>query len=120
MNYILSVVLQSNIVKGFVKMVTYFMSRSDVTRYKGNHIITYYYNNKQYKILYKHSKGKKIPLKFESEGIDVSDDVAPYIGPFHDCHGMSICPSDLGYNELKVYLLGGDEKFFSKTEIIDI
>ncbi len=90
-----------------------------VEKNRNNYIISYNYNNNDYKILLKKKRLRKRIKGIEDEnGIDVIDNVKPYMGPFLDFHGLEICPIDLGYNKLTFYMLNGDIQIYNSNDIL--
>jgi hypothetical protein len=97
------------------------MSPTSVERVRHRHIITYFHNNREYKIIYKHSKKRGVPVEvFGDDDTDITSKILPFFGPFNDFHGSKVTPHDLGYKGLKVKLLKGETKEFEENDVIEI
>lgn len=103
-----------------------FLQNPNMERVKGHHVITYEYNQKTYKIIYKHKRVHKVVLKITTlcdlttSPLDVSEKIRPYLGPFYDFHGMKITPKDLGYSMLQFDFLIGETKIFNENDVIEL
>lgn len=65
--------------------------------------ISYKYKDKSYFYLLKIPRGTPPLLSITDENNnDIYDSINPYLGPNLDCHGATICPSDFGYEKIKI------------------
>uniref|UniRef100_A0A6C0KCF1 Uncharacterized protein n=1 Tax=viral metagenome TaxID=1070528 RepID=A0A6C0KCF1_9ZZZZ len=81
--------------------------------------ISYTYKDKPYFYLLKIPKGV-IPLStiVDETGNDVESIITPYLGPNLDCHGITICPKDFGYEKLVITTVYDDVITFNETDVI--
>jgi hypothetical protein len=84
-------------------------------------LIEYTYNNRSYKILSDLKRGPSKIVQFLEDGkLDVTDKILPFIGHNDDFHGIIYTPSQLGYKNLLILDIMGEEKYFGPDDnIID-
>jgi hypothetical protein len=81
--------------------------------------ISYTYKERPYFYLLKVPKGVTPLSKIVDEtGNNVENVITPYLGPNLDCHGISICPKDFGYEKLVVTTVFDEEITFNETDKI--
>ena len=81
--------------------------------------ISYTYKDRPYFYLLKVPKGVAPLSKIVDEtGNDVESTITPYLGPNLDCHGISICPKDFGYEKLVITTVFDDEITFNENDVI--
>lgn len=81
--------------------------------------ISYIYNDRPYFYLLKIPKGVT-PLStiVDEAGNNVEDTITPYLGPNLDCHGITICPKDFGYEKLVITTVFDDVITFNENDVI--
>jgi len=86
-----------------------------------HHDISYFHNNKKYIVRYKKRRGP-CPFKYvlDDKGSDITEEILKYCGPHYDFHKIETTPGLLGYEMLNFYMASGQEKNFSKDEIIKV
>ena len=84
--------------------------------------ITYQDGSKEYKVRWKRKTSPSFIHKItDDKGNDITQDVAPYLGPDHDCHGIALTPKDIGHKAVTVhYLIPHLQEEFSSHELIVI
>ena len=81
--------------------------------------ISYTYKDRPYFYLLKIPKGVTPLSKIVDEaGNDVESTITPYLGPNLDCHGISICPKDFGYEKLIITTVFDDIITFGENDVI--
>ncbi len=83
--------------------------------------ISYTYKDRPYFYLLKVPKGVA-PLStiVDESGNDVESTITPYLGPNLDCHGISICPKDFGYEKLVITTVFDDVITFNENDMITL
>ena len=83
--------------------------------------ISYTYKERPYFYLLKVPKGIAPLSKIVDEsGNDVESMITPYLGPNLDCHGISICPKDFGYEKLVMTTVFDDVITFNENDTITL
>ena len=83
--------------------------------------INYVLGNKLYKFQTKIKRGPATVLQIiDKDYNDVTKLVKPWLGPNRDFHNIKYTPATLGFEELVFQMSTGEEKTFSKSEIIEL
>ena len=100
----------------------YIYPSQSIHKHKNHYVITYFYNDNEYKILHKiNKKKKKIILSIQNENNEeILESIKPYLGPFMDFHNIQYSPIDLGYKELLFNIIGEKPRKFINNEIINL
>lgn len=86
---------------------------------KNKYTITYSINDKIYKIIIRpNRKPHPVYQIRDSEGLDVTDHIVPYMGPEYNYHGSKITPTDLGHMALTIQLDNDHEYTITENQII--
>jgi len=89
--------------------------------YKNTYEVQYILHDKIYKIRTHVKRGpSKIIQILDHLDDDVTEDVRSYLGPNEDFHGQFICPHDIGYENLYIFLRNGDTLSFKENDVIRI
>lgn len=77
--------------------------------HKNNYEIQYVLHDKLYRIRTKVKRGpSKIVYILDHMDKDITEEIRSYMGPNEDFHGMSICPRDIGYEQIVIFLRNGE------------
>lgn len=83
--------------------------------------INYVYNHRTYSVLTYSKRGPRPFSRIEDEnGEDVTNDVARYLGPSYNFHGIPTSPSMLGYESLEFVCHLGTRRAFAGDDIISL
>lgn len=83
-------------------------------------MVDYTYKNTPYRLLVNLRRGPSKIIEMRDGDTDVTSLVTPYLGPGEDFHGQSLRPSDMGLNELIILDVLGEERVFTKDQVIDL
>lgn len=73
--------------------------------------VGYQLNDKPYKMIVRNRRGP-CPISFITDelGIDITDHIIPYMGPFYDWHGYEPPASTFGYKEINITYTNGNSR----------
>jgi|TARA_B110000259_G_C14034389_1_gene408501 hypothetical protein len=88
---------------------------------KKTYMVTYYIENKLYKIVVKQKRGPNlINVILNEDDIDITDNVFPYLGPNYDFHGSKISPSFFNEKIIKFKLKDKDDLVYYENDCIKL
>lgn len=91
-----------------------------VEKFNNKHIkIPYEYKENKYVFLVKVPKGI-MPIDYikDENGVDVYEDILPYLGPNLDCHGCDVFPRDFGLKKISIKDINDKYYTFEENEKI--
>lgn len=99
-------------ITSYCKGLTHFYwqrPNEDIEIHHKHYILNYQHGFDKYKVLFPRRRG---PCKFEKildeNGVDVTSEITPFMGPSHNFHGIPTTPCMLGHSELTFILNDGD------------
>ena len=103
-------VLKHKIKKYFGLILTHEKFKKDMIK------IPYFYNDTKYYYLFQKKRGLR-PISFihDENGIDITKNLLPYLGPNYDC---ILTPSDFGHKEIVIENTDGIRKKITEFERI--
>jgi hypothetical protein len=101
--------------------ITTFLTTKNKTIKNGNfYEITYFIDDKEYKMVIKEKRGPKDVLQIIGDDEDITDMIEPYLGPYNNFHGSVFTPSFFKKDFLSFQLSNGNEITFEKDEEINL
>lgn len=83
--------------------------------------VSYEFRDNTYKFRTSLKRGMSDPIVFLDENDkDVSEEIAPYLGPGEDFHSIKYTPHDFGYTKIKVIRDGSDPLEFNEHADIEL
>ena len=105
--------------QSFYQSLVQYLDNSVTKIDKNKYELKYIINGKLYKKIIIPERGP-IPVisVINENGLDVTEEILPYMGPNNNFHNEKFCPTFFGHKKLMFEMSNGDIKFFDESEKI--